>query len=179
MLAATYDVVYSFLLNGAIYVDYRRYPSPDKPSLIFETVALGRYVSVAGYRVLPIAVRHAVPAVGYYVMSPDGAALLYTGDTGAGFLGNAGDIRPGLIITEVTAPDRLAASLERPGHLCAGMLKAELPGWRAVKGYIPRVPCIHIHPIHEEEIRAEIRQVADDLGADIGLGHEGMVVEVR
>ncbi len=177
-LARTLELVAGRLLDGTIYVRGAEYPSLEKPSLKLEAVEPYKEFEIAGYAVLPVPVRHAVPTVGFQVTSRDGRSFFYTGDTGPGFSEEAACVSPEVLITEVTGPEQLARLLVRPGHLSPGMLKAELVKFREIKGYLPKVLVVHFNPLVADEIGRELEQVAMEIGADIRLAQEGMVIEV-
>jgi hypothetical protein len=67
---------------------------------------------------------------------------------------------------------------KKTGHLTPGLLKAELLQFRKAKGYIPSTILIHINPALESEIEGEVAQVAQELGASITLGREGMKIQL-
>ena len=83
-----------------------------------------------------------------------------------------------LLIVETTmhsGDDRRAASV---GHLTPRSLQGELQAYHAKRGYYPRVVCVHINPGHESRIREEIASLASELGANLDMGHEGMIIEL-
>ena len=81
---------------------------------------------------------------------------------------------PHLLITEATAPNKYEESCKDSGHLTPKLLKEELTVFRELKGYLPRVVLVHMNPEVEEEIRAEIAVVTEELNSPITLGYEGM-----
>ena len=175
-LQETLDMVIPYLLNGKMYINFMEYPSKEKPSIVLRTTRPYVKETVAGYEVLPLPVNHSTVAVGYQITSPQGKSIFYTGDTGPGLSHCWQYISPQLLITEVSGPDRLEDWLKGVGHLCACLLKKELIEFRRLKGYLPPVIVIHIAPPYEGQIRDELSQVAEELGADISLGYEGMKV---
>jgi phosphoribosyl 1,2-cyclic phosphodiesterase len=179
----TLDIVTSCLLNGAIYTNFLEYPSEEKPTLILEAIEPYSRKTIAGYNVFAVPVKHSVPTVGYQITSSDlqhsnelSAGLFYTGDTTVGMSDCWQHISPQLIITEVAGPNRYGDWLKKAGHLCAEFLKGELIQFRRVKGYLPRVIVIHIGNPYEQEIKEEVAKVAQELEADISLGHEDMKI---
>ncbi len=192
-LPQTFEVIVPCLLDGRIYVDLLNNPtlvlkgamrsgpvSPadEKPPLRLCSIAPYQKETIAGYEVLPIPVNHSVPAVGYLVSSPAGGSLFYTGDTGPGLSDCWRHISPQMLIIEATAPSRFASELAKKGHLSPQSLKEELIQFQLIKGYIPRVIVVHRALPYEQEIAAEIAEVANELKADISLGYEGMKVVV-
>ena len=86
-------------------------------------------------------------------------------------------ISPQLMFLDVTFPNRLKEMAIRAGHLCPGLLEEELISFRRSKAYLPRIVLIHLNPQYEDEIRNEATKVAEKLGAEIDLAHEGMEIE--
>lgn len=170
----TLDIVTRCLLDGQIYANFLEYPSKEKPTLIVEAIEPYDRRTIAGYDVLAVPAKHSVPAVGYQITSSDGKSLFCTGDTTVGISDCWQHISPQLLITEVAGPDKYEDWLKKAGHLCPRLLREELIQFRNLKRYLPRVIVIHIGNPYEQEIREEVAQVAQELEADISLGHEDM-----
>ncbi len=175
-LSHTLDMVTSCLLDGKMHVDFSVWPSREKP--FFQKKALEPFDTqfIEGYQVVAIPVSHAVPSVGYQVVSEDGKSLFYTGDTGPGIHAYWEYISPQLFVTEVSGLNKSEDHLERVGHLCAKTLKGELDQFRKLKGYLPRVIAVHIAPQYEIETGQELDKVAGELGIPIEIGYEGMTI---
>ena len=171
------DALASYLLNDSLYPKFLE-KSEGKETISFRTVEPYRVIQIEGYSVLSVPVAHSVPAVGYQVTSPDGKAVLYTGDTGPVLPHLWQYVSPQLIITEVTAPDRYRQFGEEKGHLTPGLLKEELLGFQKVRGYLPDVVTVHMNPELEAEIAAELAGVAEELGNSITLAYEGRQVSL-
>lgn len=177
-LKKTIEVLNLCLLDGKIYVDFAQFPSKENPSLQFFTVEPHKEEVVEGYKITPLSVKHPIPTVGYQVVSPEGKSLFYTADTGPGVSECWNHISPQLLITEVSGINEWTDKLQAVGHLNAQLLKEELLQFRKLKGYLPRIVAIHITPQVEEQIKEEVRQLAIELGADISVGYEGMVLNI-
>jgi len=175
-LRYTLDIVSGCLLGGKIYTNFFEYPSKEKPTLVLEAIEPYGRKAVVGYDVLAVPVKHSVPAIGYQITSSDGKSLFYTGDTTAGISDCWQHVSPQLLITEVAGPDKYEDWLKKAGHLCPRLLREELIQFRRLKGYLPRVIVIHIGNPYEQEIKEEVAQVAQELGADISLGYEDMKI---
>ena len=166
-----------------MYANFLEYPSKEKPTLILEAIEPYSRKTIAGYDVLAVPVKHSVPTVGYQITSSDvqhsnelSAGLFYTSDTTVGISDCWQHISPQLLITEVAGPNKYGDWLKEAGHFCAGFLKEELIQFRQLKGYLPRVIVIHIGNPFEQEIKKEVARVAQELEADISLGHEDMKI---
>jgi len=177
-LAATLEILYPALLNGAVYVDYKKYPSVEKPSFCFQTVEPGKEIPIGEYRVLPLPVPHAAAAVGYAVSSPEGRTLFYTGDTGPGFAASLVSCSPNLLLVEVSVPNAREELVRKPGHLTPSLLRDELLTFLKLRGYVPRVVAVHLSPLEEDTIGTELTGLSRELGVDVGLGQDGMLIDV-
>jgi len=175
-LSESLDIVRSCLLDGRMYVDFSTWPSEEKPFLRLTAVEPLQTLIVEGYEVLPVTVRHSVPAVGYQVTSSDGKSLFYTGDTGPGLSACWERISPQLLLIEVSGLNDLGHFLKSVGHLSAQLLKDELAQFRQTKGYLPRVVAVHLPPQYQEHVEQEVRDAARELGTTIDIGYEGMKI---
>lgn len=175
-LRDTLDVVSRYLLDGTMYTRFLEHPHRDCPSLILDAVEPYLAKVISGYNVLPVPVKHSVPTIGYQVTAQNGKSMFYTGDTTAGLVDCWQHVSPQLLLTELSGPNRDQERLRTAGHLCPEFLKEELVLFGRLKGYLPRVIIIHIANRSEQEIKEEVAGVARDLEADIGLGHEDMIL---
>jgi ribonuclease BN (tRNA processing enzyme) len=171
------DVLAKHFLSDEIYTDFRRKPE-ESPTLKFTVLELNNAVEIEGYSVLPVSVRHGVPAVGYQVTSSDGKSVFYTGDTGPGLADCWRQASPQLLIIEVTSSDKYAEWAGESGHLAPVLLKQELESFKKVNGYLPRVAAVHMNPDLEEEIAAELAAVAKELDCSITVAKEGMEINI-
>ena len=168
-----YEILNTNLLNGKVYPKFLGWPQ-ENPKINFTVVEPYQTEQIKGYSILPIPVNHSVPTVGYQITSPDGKVVFYTGDTGPDLAGCWECIAPQLLIIEASAPDRFEAFYKKRGHLTPTLLKQELTSFRELKGYLPQVVIVHLNPGLEEETKAEIAAVAEDLNHPISIGYEGM-----
>lgn len=175
-LQYTLDMVSDCLLSGKLYTNFFDYPSKEKPTLILEAIEPYDRKAVAGYDVLAVPVKHSAPTVGYQITSSDGKSLFYTGDTTEGMADCWRHVSPQLLVAEVAGPDKYEDWLKKAGHLCPRLLGEELTQFRQLKGYLPRVIIVHIGNPYEQEIKEEVALVAQELRADISLGHEDMKI---
>jgi ribonuclease BN (tRNA processing enzyme) len=157
-LRYTVDVVTQCLLDGKMYINFPKYPTADKPTLVLEAIEPHSRKSIAGYDVLAVPAKHSVPAVGYQITSPDGTSLFFTGDTTAGISDQWHHISPQLLIIEVSGSNKYGEQLKKFGHIDASLLKEELLRFRRPKGHLRRVIVVHIGNPLEPEIGAEVAQ---------------------
>ncbi|MDD4875935.1 MAG: MBL fold metallo-hydrolase [Dehalococcoidales bacterium] len=168
-----YEIITTHFLNGIVYPKFLGWP-PENPRSKFNVVESLETQQIEGYSVLPVAMKHSVPSVGYQITSPSGKKVFYTGDTGPDLAECWEQIAPQLLIIETSAPDRFEKFYKRRGHLTPNLLKQELASFREVKGYLPQVVVVHMNPGLEDEIKAEIDVVSEELNHPITLGYEGM-----
>lgn len=177
-LDSVLEVISTHLLNEVLYPDFRNKPFPDKPALKFCPLEPNREVIIEGYAVLPLPVSHNVPTIGYQVTAPDKKSIFYTSDTGRNPSSLWEAVSPGLLVTEVTLPDKFESFAQDSGHLTPRLLKQELLDFKRVRGYLPPVVTVHMSPHIESEIKEEVAQVAEELAATITLGYEGMKISI-
>ena len=171
------DLLAAHLLNDIIYPNYLERPK-DRPPLKYHEVQPGRAESIAGYTVLPVAVNHAVPAVGYQVTAASGKKVFYTSDTGPGLAECWKQVAPDLLLIELTAVNKYTDFAREAGHLTPVLLQEELESFIEIKGYLPQVVTVHMNPLDEKGIKGEIAVVARALNTTIRLGHEGMRLDL-
>ncbi len=174
---AVREVLSGYLMNGVMYPDFFKRPE-GKQTLKFNQVEPYKETDIAGYRVLALPTSHSVPSVGYQVIDCEGHSIYYAGDTGPGLGSIWADIRPEVLIIEVTAPDRFEEFGRESKHLTPSLLGEELIGFEKSNGYLPRVICVHMNPPLEKEIAGEIALLSKELGCQISLAYEGMRISL-
>jgi ribonuclease BN (tRNA processing enzyme) len=165
------------LINDVLYPDYTKKP-PEKPAIRFRMMEAGKEELIAGYTVLPLPVKHAVPTVGYLITAENGKKLFYTSDTGPGLEEVWKKIAPDLLITEVTGINKYQDFALESGHLTPAQLQKELESFREIKRYLPQIILVHMNPIDERRIKAEISGVEKALKTKISFGYEGMQIKL-
>jgi ribonuclease BN (tRNA processing enzyme) len=176
-LADTREALEAHIMNQSIWPKMYDIPRPEAPSIRFREVEAGHTFGVEGYTVLPVAMNHPVPTVGYWVRR-NGKSLFFTSDTGGDCHEAWLQVKPDLIICESTLPDRLMRDADAYGHLTPAKIGRELADFRAIHGYLPRVIVVHIDPRHEVEVRREIEALAVAMDAPIEVGYEGMIIDL-
>jgi ribonuclease BN (tRNA processing enzyme) len=175
--AAVFEALSTHLLDGKLYPNFLEWPDLQ-PALNFIRLEEYERISIDGYGVMALPVPHGVPTVGFQVTSPEGKSLFFTGDTAGGLSGCWEHVSPELLITELSWPQEMEEWARRTTHLSPQLLRTELVEFRRLKGYIPQIVLIHLDPAHEAEVAAEVAEIAQELGASITLGREGMTVSV-
>jgi len=170
-------LAYLFEYPGKYYTNFLTHPLED-PTIHFTKIEPLQPFSIKGYKILPVPVKHSVPAVGYQITSPEGKNLFYSGDTGNGLSDIWQYISPDLLVIEVTAADGFLKFAKYASHLTPILLKKELMSFRKIKGYLPKIITVHMFPQSPEKelIVEELQQVATELNATIIPGYEGMQI---
>lgn len=80
-LPETLQTLRQHIFNNAVWPDFTRLPSPERPILQLSPFAIGQVLSFGEHRIEVLPASHTVPAVGFAVLAPRGA-WVFTGDTG-------------------------------------------------------------------------------------------------
>jgi ribonuclease BN (tRNA processing enzyme) len=75
------EAVRRHVFNDTTWPDFTRFPSIARPTIRYRPLAEGRAFRAGALTVTPYAVNHVVPAYGY-VVSSNGACVVFSGDTG-------------------------------------------------------------------------------------------------
>jgi len=172
-----YNALTTYLMNNKLYPNFLTRP-PDNPTIKFIEMEPYETKQIGGYEVIAVPVKHSVSTVGYQVTSSDGKAVFYTSDTGPDLNDCWECISPQLLITEVTASNRFEEFGRESGHLTPSLLMQELVAFQELKGYLPQVVSVHMNPVLQKEIEAELATVARELNSPITVGCEGMQIEL-
>ncbi|MFO1285149.1 MAG: 3',5'-cyclic-nucleotide phosphodiesterase [Rubrivivax sp.] len=153
-LPATIAALKMHILNGIIWPDFTRLPTPAEPVLALRPIEVGQFIEVAGRRIEVLSAAHTVPAVGYAVYGGEGA-WVFTGDTGPNpaLWQRLAEIPLRALVIETAFRDDEHELATISGHLCPATLGSELarlPG-NGVDVYIT-----HIKPGEVEAVMAEI-----------------------
>lgn len=154
---ATIAAVHNHLINGLIWPDFSRLPTPAEPILRWQPIETYRDFRVRDYLVTAFPVNHSIPNLAYRVQR-QGVSLVYTGDMGPTpeFWSVIGT--PTALIIEVSFPNEMEELARLTGHLTANLLAKEL----ALLPILPaQIFICHLKPFHEEKIRREV--------ADLGI----------
>ncbi len=154
----TLETLRQHLFNDKLWPDFTRIPDARKPYLRYQTVALGRTITVNGGGLTPLPANHVVPAVGYH-LDAGRASLVFTGDTTTNDLlwpevNRIGNLRYLIIETSFCNRDKDQAIASK--HLCPSMLADEL----AKLKHKSEVYITHLKPGEAELIMREIRECA-------------------
>jgi ribonuclease BN (tRNA processing enzyme) len=152
----TLEVLKAHIFNNAVWPDFARIPSAERPFLRYEVFAAGEERVLGGCRVRSIPVTHVVPAVGFLLQGPTGS-LAFSGDTASTeefwrVLNACADLRHLIVETSFVDAEQEIARLAR--HFCPATVVAEL---RKLKRR-PTIHITHLMPGEEKDILREIAQ---------------------
>ena len=173
----TVQYVSDKLLDGSLYPNFLRSPTPDNPIFRLHTLEFFQEYDILGYKMKAVPVPHTVPAAGFEISHGD-SSLFYTGDTGDGLSEAWPHISPSTILVEVTFGNKAEEEAPVIGHLTPRILEKSLADFVGQKGYAPKVVVAHINPPWEDDIRKELADVQERLGLDILVSSEGISVTV-
>lgn len=157
--AETLEIIKAHLFNWATWPDFSVIPNPEQPFMRYSVIEPGQAVVVGDRRIVPIAVDHTVPAVGYQLDSGR-SSLVFTGDTGPcpklwEVVNRISNLRYLIIECAFSNRERNLALLSK--HLCPSMLMEELAQLqRACEVYIT-----HLKP---GQIELTMQELEDCVG---------------
>ncbi len=79
-LPATLAALRDHVFNGAIWPDFTRLPTPERPILALQAFETGDVLDFGGRHIEVLPALHTVPAVGFAVLGAEGS-WIFTGDT--------------------------------------------------------------------------------------------------
>ncbi len=178
-LPETLRAVHANLLNWTVYPDFTGKVTAAPPKFRCHTVEPWLAFGPLHYQVKPIPVPHPAPTVGYIVKSSSGGCIAYSADTGGDLLPFFQDqMSPQVFFVEVTFPDRLSDLAKATGHLTPPALRDQILAAMSANLGIPRMVAVHINPQYHDEVTAPLLEGKDELGVDLGPGHEDMKISV-
>lgn len=146
------------LINGTIWPDFSKLPTPESPVLQMAPILPGKTFIAHGVAISPFKVDHSGGDATGYALRHNGSVAAYTGDTGPDCwpeaLAEFGEQLADLIV-EVSFPSAMKDLAVLTGHLTPELLKAavvKLP----VK---PHLYITHIKSIGENRIRQELAEL--------------------
>ncbi len=177
IVAATEPVIQGLIdhvFNDKIYPNFFKLPNREHPVLQAQILDPGKSVTLSHLEVIPVAVNHAVPTVGY-VVKDQGGALLYSGDTYVtDEIWHVGRTSPNLkaAFIESSFPDELAALAKRSKHLTPSLFFQEFQ--KLGRPDLP-VYAYHMKPMFRTEIKQEISRFGIER---VGFLEEGQIITV-
>ena len=173
----TLDILSTHFINGTVYPKFTEWPSFENPALKLNAIEPLQSFSIGEYTILAVPVSHSIPAWGFQVTDRKGMSIFFSGDTGPGLRSCWEHISPQIMIMDMGFSNKSVEIASKPGHLCPSLLGEELRDFHQIKGYFPKVIMTHMNPDVENEVKEEAQQLAQELGIEISLASEGMIIE--
>ena len=150
----TIEILKQHVFNWKIWPDFRDIPSAQVPSMVYQTIELGRTVDLNGRKVTAVPANHVVPAVGFHLDS-GAASLVFTGDTASNnalwkVVNKIGNLRYLIIESAFSNNEKELAVLSK--HLCPDTLASELEKFKGQA----EVFITHLKPGEQELTMKEI-----------------------
>jgi ribonuclease BN (tRNA processing enzyme) len=127
-IGETLEILKQHVFNWKIWPDFSEIPSAQQPSMLYQSIELGKAVVLNGRNITAIPANHVVPAVGYHLDSGT-ASLVFTGDTTTNnalwkVVNKIENLRYLIIESAFSNSEKEMAVLSK--HLCPSLLSAEL-----------------------------------------------------
>jgi cAMP phosphodiesterase len=151
------DAIRKHLMNGIIWPDFTKIPTPRNPILAYKPMRMGTAVKIGRLTVKAIPMKHAVPTVGFLV-SDGKASILYSADTGPNeglWKEAAKTMNLKAIIVDTSFPNSFEMIADVSGHFTPAQLHNDL----AKASLDDSVPLYiyHIKPIYHKKVIDELR----------------------
>jgi ribonuclease BN (tRNA processing enzyme) len=127
-IGETLEILKQHVFNWKIWPDFSEIPSAQQPSMLYQSIELGKTVVLNGRKVTAVPANHVVPAVGYHLDSGT-ASLVFTGDTTTNnalwkVVNKIENLRYLIIESAFSNSEKELAVLSK--HLCPSLLSTEL-----------------------------------------------------
>ena len=156
----TLAAIQDHLFNDAIWPDFARLPSPERPMLRYRVLCPGDTITIGDRSFYAIDVTHTVPSLGFTVRDSNGAFAV-SGDTKTNetlwpVLNACDDLR--LLVIEVSFPDEMEALAAEAGHYCPRTLIRDLERLR----HNPEIWLTGMKPGEEGRILDQVLRACPD-----------------
>ena len=154
------SIIKAHLFNNIVWPDFSELPSPENPTINFNSIKEEVKLKIGDFEITPIKVNHPHDAMGF-IVEKNQTSILFTLDTGPTTrIWEVAHKVPNLkaIFTEVRFPNSLEKVAEVSDHHTTETLVRE------IKKMPPHVPIIltHLKPSFRETIVKEIQEIKED-----------------
>jgi ribonuclease BN (tRNA processing enzyme) len=153
--AETLECLRRDLFNDRLWPNFLQPPPPRPPFLKLRLLEPGVPVSVAGLRLTPVPVCHAVPTLGFIVEEP-GSTVVFPSDTGPTeeiWVRSAAVANLRAVFLEACFPNEMAWLAELARHLTPALFAAETAKLKQPATFI----AVHVHPRHRGRVVKQLR----------------------
>ena len=161
-LPETIAILQSHIFNWKIWPDFSLIPRADQGALRCQPLRMGKSVSIGDWVISPLPVNHVIPAIGYALVSPQGA-LAISGDTTSceAFWNHLNRLsRLDYLIVETSFPNDAQDLAKISKHFCPSLLQADLK----LLNHRPAIFISHLKPGFEDAIMAELQAQCAGMG---------------
>lgn len=159
--AEVIEMLRAHIFNWAIWPDFSKVPTPEKPFMHFSALKVSEPVRLGDRSITALPASHTVPAVGYSLSSGTGT-LVFSGDTTVcpelwAEVNRIRDLR--YLIVECAFPNRGRGLAEMSKHLCPSMLADEMVNFQ----HPADIYITHLKPGQVELTMLEIEDCISDM----------------
>ena len=153
----TCRVLRDHIFNDQVWPDFLRLSSKETPFLTLQTMEEEIPFSLGALTLLPVALNHIVPSLGFLVSDHEGT-VGFVSDTAPteriwSLLSNVKRLKA--VFLECSFPASQNMLAENSGHLCSTSFKKEL---EKLDRSVPVIAC-HLKPVFFDEITEELRSI--------------------
>jgi cAMP phosphodiesterase len=169
----TIGVLKRHFFNDRLWPDFSKIPTPAKPTIVYQSLKPEIETEIAGFRVRPVLVDHAVEAAAFVV--GDGvSALAYSGDTGPTerlweVLAEQQNLRA--LIMEVAFPNEQAVLARDSCHHTPKSLELELRKLGVARRDLP-VLLFHIKPVFQRQVELQLAKIRARNNSILSIGDQ-------
>jgi len=169
----TIGVLKRHFFNDRLWPDFSKIPTPAKPTIVYQSLKPEIETEIAGFRVRPVLVDHAVEAAAFVV--GDGvSALAYSGDTGPTerlweVLAEQQNLRA--LIMEVAFPNEQAVLARDSCHHTPKSLELELRKLGLARRDLP-VLLFHIKPVFQRQVELQLAKIRARNNSILSVGDQ-------
>ncbi len=169
-IGETLEILKQHIFNWKIWPDFSEIPSAQHPSMLYQSIELGKTVVLNGRNITAIPANHVVPAVGYHLDS-GAASLVFSGDTTTNnalwkVVNKIDNLRYLIIESAFSNSEKDLAVLSK--HLCPSMLSMELAKFKREA----EVFITHLKPGELEQTMQEIKESVRDIRPQMLLNNQ-------
>lgn len=153
----TLDVLRDHIFNDHVWPDFFSIKPFGRAFVNVSQITPGQQIELEGLQILPVAVRHQVPTVGY-IVSDGGSTVIFSSDsapTDEIWRAAAAFSAPRSVFIECSFPNRMERLAELSLHLTPAMLGGEY----AKMPPMQNVFIIHVKPRFRQTIESELNEL--------------------
>lgn len=149
------DMLNRDVFNGRVWPNFLEMSHEGRLFVTVRTITSGTPFDIAGLRITPVAVHHAVPTLGFILEDASSAVVIASDTSATSEIWERADRMPNLkaVFLEATLPNHLADLARVTGHLTPDGLVGEM---RKLKSQ-PIFFAVHLSARNRDEVIGELR----------------------